>query len=336
MDLEDSDSGDDLGSILVSEQELGKSGESTSSTIIGKSPPVGSGSESDIRLAGDSSKASASDVQLVTPAGSSDLNLASTSGVTLAGASDLKLAGGDTGKHSASDIMLGSGKLDFATDSALDLGSDDLVLGGSGVGSDVTLGGGDSGINLAKPADSGISLEEEPLDLMGSNVDTFELPEDDDVVSLSDIGAAGPEEPTLLKQDEEFLLSPAGDLGGDDSDSGSQVIALEDSEAFDENQDTMLRPGQPAIPGLVVEEETLPPLGMSTGITPTAAPAYAPQPAETPYTKMNIAALASCVLLLGLCGMLMTDVLRNMWAFDSDTMVSTSLMDGILAAFNIK
>lgn len=116
------------------------------------------------------------------------------------------------------------------------------MLGGSGIGSDVTLGGGDSGTNLASPADSGLSLEDEPLDLMGSSVDaSFELGEDDDVISLSN-ELADPDEATQLKADEEFLLSPAGDLGGDDSDSGSQVIALEDSEAFDENADTMLGP----------------------------------------------------------------------------------------------
>ena len=43
------------------------------------------------------------------------------------------------------------------------LDDDDLVLGGSGTGSDITIGG-DSGISLVDPADSGLSLEE-PLNL---------------------------------------------------------------------------------------------------------------------------------------------------------------------------
>ena len=50
-----------------------------------------------------------------------------------------------------------------AGDSAVDLGGkklddDDLVLGGSGTGSDISIGG-DSGISLVDPADSGLSLE---------------------------------------------------------------------------------------------------------------------------------------------------------------------------------
>ncbi len=44
------------------------------------------------------------------------------------------------------------------------MGDDELVLGGSGTGSDITLGAADSGISLANPADSGLSLEE-PFDL---------------------------------------------------------------------------------------------------------------------------------------------------------------------------
>lgn len=335
MSLDD-DSGDDLSSILVSEQELGKSAESTSSTIIGKSAePASGGTDSDIMLAAsDSTKGSVSDVQLVSPG--SDLNLAAASDVQLVGGSDLKLTDdGGTGKQSGSDVTLGSGKLDFATDSALDLGDDDLVLGGSGIGSDVTLGGGDSGINIASPADSGLSLEE-PLDLMGgSSVEgAFELPEDDDVISLSD-NLADPDEATQLKADEEFLLSPGGDLGGDESDSGSQVIALEDSEAFDENADTMLRPNQPA---LVVEDAGgFEAIGAGGGVAPAMSQQYMMTAApEAPYSIWNVLGLLCCVLVLAVTGMLMTDLMRNMWAFDTERVVSTGLMDSLLSAIGMQ
>lgn len=335
MSLDD-DSGDDLSSILVSEQELGKSAESTSSTIIGKSAePASGGTDSDIMLAAsDSTKGSVSDVQLVSPG--SDLNLAAASDVQLVGGSDLKLTDeGGTGKQSGSDVTLGSGKLDFATDSALDLGDDDLVLGGSGIGSDVTLGGGDSGINIASPADSGLSLEE-PLDLMGgSSVEgAFELPEDDDVISLSD-NLADPDEATQLKADEEFLLSPGGDLGGDESDSGSQVIALEDSEAFDENADTMLRPNQPA---LVVEDAGgFEAIGAGGGVSPAMSQQYMMTAApEAPYSIWNVLGLLCCVLVLAVTGMLLTDLMRNMWAFDTERVVSTGLMDSLLSAIGMQ
>ena len=96
---------------------------------------------------------------------------------------------------------------------------DDLVLGG---GSDITASSGDSGISLGNPADSGISLEQ-PLELGGSSIEMMELGEDD-VISLeedTDLDSA-----TQLKSDDDFLLTPV-DEGGDDSDSGSQVIALD-------------------------------------------------------------------------------------------------------------
>lgn len=333
------DSNAGLSSILVSEQELGHSGESTSSTIIGKSIESAGNAESDITLASESAIGPASDVQLVSP--NSDINLASTSDVQLAGISDLQLsADGGTGKAPGSDVVLGTDKIDLVNDSNLELGADDdLVLGGSGIGSDVTLGGGDSGINLASPADSGLSLEE-PIELMGgSSVESaFELPEDEEVISLSsDIGIS--EEATILKADDEFLLSPGGDLGSDESDSGSQVIALEDSEAFDENAATMLRPNQP---GLVVEDLDSAFDGMGGGSTAGVSPATAGAPGyltaatpEAPYTVMNVLALVACAFLLMITGMLMTDLMRNMWAFDTDRMMSTSLMDGILSALGM-
>ena len=43
-----------------------------------------------------------------------------------------------------------------------------------------------------------------------------------------------------LQKDDEFLLSPSDEGFGDSSDSGSQVIALSDSQAFDEDAATMI------------------------------------------------------------------------------------------------
>ena len=132
---------------------------------------------------------------------------------------------------------------------------------GSGKGSDVTLGTGDSGINL-NPSDSGLSLEEEPLELGGSGVDSLELPEDEEVISL-DADAADPDQATQLKADNEFLLAP-GDKAEDESDSGSQVIALEDSEAFDQEAATMLGPA--AGPARVLTADAFQPIGADAGL----------------------------------------------------------------------
>ena len=128
-----------------------------------------------------------------------------------------------------------------------------MVLSGSGTGSDLSLSAADSGINLSSPTDSGLSLEadsgiqlqsptdsglsleEEPLDLGGSSISSLELPEDEEVVELDDSDVGEP-----VQKDEEFLLSPSDEMFIDESDSGSQVIALEDSEAFDQDAATMV------------------------------------------------------------------------------------------------
>src|SRR5262249_15734248 len=111
----------------------------------------------------------------------------------------------------------GSKKGDKKGDSALDLASDDdeLVLGGSGPGSDVTLRPGDSGISLLDPAsDSGLSLDA-PIELGGAGQE-LALGQEADFDSDSVME---------LKADDDFLLTPLEEGGDEDSsDSGSQVI----------------------------------------------------------------------------------------------------------------
>jgi hypothetical protein len=235
--------------------------------------------------------------------------------------------------------------LDEREESDSDSALDDIKLDrgpggtGSGKGSDVTLGAGDSGINLA-PTDSGLSLEDEPLELGGSGVDSLELPEDEEVISL-DAEAADPDQATQLKADNEFLLSP-GDKAEDESDSGSQVIALEDSEAFDQDAATMLG-AQQAAP--VLTADAFQPIGADLGGGMAAAsgmamgagqPVYVQVPTqEVPYSVWNVLALGGTALLLALVGMLMTDVMLNMWSFSGTTSASTAVMDFFIKTFNL-
>src|SRR5207247_5165786 len=134
------------------------------------------------------------------------------------------------GLHPDDDLVLSEdddiGSSDSALDEEIRPGKAGSKTGSTGKGSDVTLGSGDSGINLA-PSDSGLSLEEEPLDLGGgSAVESLELPEDEGVVALEG-EAADQDASTQLKADNEFLLSAGEAMDEDESDSGSQVIALE-------------------------------------------------------------------------------------------------------------
>ncbi|MEX2026275.1 MAG: helix-turn-helix domain-containing protein, partial [Pirellulaceae bacterium] len=181
-------------SVLITEQELGHSAEGTSSTIIGKGEKAAGPADSDLKLAEGLSGAG-SDKLLEAPGSrlkspdkadvlGGDLKIAGGSGT-----GDMPRAGSGTGEMPAKtgsgtgDMPKASGgvemsdDLDLESSEELDLG-EELEVAGSGKkkGSDVTLGAGDSGINL-KPSDSGLNLEEEALDLgSGSAIESLELP----------------------------------------------------------------------------------------------------------------------------------------------------------------
>ncbi|MDA1052453.1 MAG: helix-turn-helix domain-containing protein [Planctomycetota bacterium] len=397
-------------SILVSEEELGHSGEATSSTIIGKATEAaapdsdltlapepsgsdltlaggsgigGSGIDSELSLSepDDGGSAVGSDVTLVPGVGGGGVSLVpdpgsdkgmdlgasagdSDIGDVLGNDSELSLespGSGGTGnlELSADTGGLGSGDLDMSLDSELALGDDDdMVLSGSGTGSDLSLSAGDSGINLSSPTDSGLSLEvdsgiqldtptdsglsleEEPLDLGGSSISSLELPEDDEMVDFDDIEA---ESPSAVKKDEEFLLSPSDEMFMDESDSGSQVIALEDSAAFDQDAATLV-----SDQALLAETDGLDQqLGALGGggapAMPTATPAaaaaqaYAAEPPETPYSIWNILGLLAIIMFLSLSGIVMTDMLKNMWAWEEGGHdVATSISNGLTGAMGLK
>lgn len=211
---EDLTIGDDDELQGASESEvLGDLGEGSDAGLLSDSDKdvlgvrMGSGTGSDVALVPDED---GSGLDLVAGDSHTDVDV-------LAG-SDVRLDGGGTGSGGAGPD-LGSGELDFegsdigvvsdlSLDDDLALGEeeedeltigdeeelaldedDELVLDG---GSDVTGGAGDTGINLTSPSDSGLNLEEKPLDLAGSSVSSLELPEDDDIIDLDDLDA-GPD-----------------------------------------------------------------------------------------------------------------------------------------------
>lgn len=412
-------------SILVSEEELGHSGESTSSTIIGKAAAPASadsdltlsvedddsdlklapsGPGSDLTLAADSAIGGGSgidselslteptdggskvgsDVTLVPGVGRSGVSLVpdpgSDKGMELGESSDdsdigdlfgddseLTLespgSGGTGNLELSADTGLGSGDLDMSLDSELALSDDDdMVLSGSGTGSDLSLSAGDSGINLSSPTDSGLSLEvdsgiqldsptdsglsleEEPLDLGGSSISSLELPEDEEIVDLDEMDA---ESPSGVKKDEEFLLSPSDEMFMDESDSGSQVIALEDSAAFEQDAAALVPDGGAALlDGSEGFDQQLDALGGGGApAMPTAAPTpagaaaqvYAAEPPETPYSIWNVLGLLVIIMFLSLSGIVMTDMMKNMWAWDEGGHdVATSVSNGLTGAIGLK
>jgi excisionase family DNA binding protein len=341
---------DDIG--LVSDDVLGSSG-AKSSTVIG--PKGGSGpSDSDLKL-------SDSDVKLVAEGGSSSSGVKLVPGDSSGklGGSSGKLGSGSSGKlgsgtgsgtgsgaggetveikrGSSGKLGGGSGTLGGGSDltiseSGLALGADDEIEIGSSVkgkgipgpGSskvrladdkfdddDIVLGGsssgiGDSGINL-KPADSGLNLEE-PLELGG-----------DDGVSESSSSDS-----SELSSDDDFLLTPMLELDEQESDSsGSQVIALDtEGESFDDQAATLLgsEPGAAGF-GSAASSQMESPMMMVPAVT------------QAPYPAWVISGLVVSFMILSLTGMMMFEMIRDIWSWDGPTEASTTIMDGILGLF---
>jgi hypothetical protein len=350
---------EDQESILLSDVELGGSPPGTGSTVIG--PTESSGS--DIKLAQSGSKvdpAGSSDVRLadeldLLPTGSGisskfddldtldlDLPSAAESGLTPRpqSKSDLDLAGVDELSLGDSDLSLGeepTGQGSSPTlkgGSAIELGmedDDDLVLGGSGTGSDVTRAPGDSGISLMA-SDSGLSIEEQP-GVGGSGIESLDLGEEDMMLLEEEKQPAGE-----AAAEDDFLLTPLGE-GGDESDSGSQVIALDAESDLDDSAATML--GGDVSPML---EEDLGPAdlggpalaGTGLGTAAGASLMGAPHVPESSYSLANIGMLVLCLLPLTLCGMMMFDLAMHMWSWDQPYTVNSKIMDSVLSWFEKK
>jgi hypothetical protein len=350
-------------SILLSEKELGQSSDSTSSTIIGKPGQKSSPSESDLQIAPEPAeptpKAGSSDVSLAAGLSGtgSDVKLvlggsdASKKDITASSDLDLRLEPSDsstkklsTASTSDSELKLadplgiGSSKKSGSSKKTAKPGSDarkaaeaknrfevddlnlddDDVLGGK-PGSDITRGATDSGIHLVDPKDSGLSLEQ-PLELTGSAVELLELGE-------ADTGGA-----TQLKSDDDFLLTPVQeDVLPDESDSGSQVIAL------DSEEDLSSGAFAPATSGMVamLEEDTgeggpaMAGLAPLAGMAASGALMTAPAVPEAPYSAWNVVGLVCCALLLLMGGIVMQDTIRNMWKWEGPEPVTKQITDSL-------
>jgi hypothetical protein len=120
--------------------------------------------------------------------------------------------------------------------------------------------------------------DEGALDLIDMFDSNFELPKDDEVIDLDDMDS-GAEDATQLKADEDFQLAPSAMAGDEeDEDSGAQVIALEDSEAFadtasmlvdDEEDELVLGKTEDELEGALDDYQASPSIWPGEGRSPT-------------------------------------------------------------------
>jgi excisionase family DNA binding protein len=337
-------------SILLSEAELGASPGRPPSTIIGRgeldldadldlSPAEkSSGPSSDVRLAADSDLG----LDLPSPSGDFagleevevDLEAESSRILSPEEAAPARSAAAAAKASESSELGLA------ATDSDLGRATSDIGLGGEaasgtgltglsaleledednqvlGDGSDVTLSGESSGINIIAPSDSGLALDEVALDLsgsspMGSSLDLGDAAASDVALEPLTLGAAAES-----KIGEDFQLTPLGEEGADDEKDSSQVIALDEI-----SEEAAAAPLGAAVSdsGMLAED-------FGVGLSPGAV-VVADATAETPFSMWNVMGLASCLLLLGLCGMMLFDLMRNIWSWEYDvTTLNSSLLE---------
>ncbi|MCG8586268.1 MAG: helix-turn-helix domain-containing protein [Pirellulales bacterium] len=356
LDLDEVSADDDAKTVLVSDLELGGSDATTESTVLkGGAPEL---SDIELDVADDEPAPGVSDLSLSGVGFGSDVSLEEDedakpepSGVgsqfedledldvelEAGPGSDVSLVPADEGGSELTlieddnddDDILAS---DSDAGSAVELGEDDdeeLVLG---PGSDITGSAADSGISLLDPADSGLSLEEEPLELSGSVAESLELGEDD-MISLED-EPASTEDATQLASEGDFDLTPLDEDSGE-GDSSSQVIELDESGVVSDEADTLLGGAAAAGAGadmlldedLAADEAADPlspsPLGEGSPLVATTAP-------EAPFSIWNVLGLFLCVLVMAVGGMMTWELFRTMSTWDQPHDMPATVMNKLI------
>ncbi|MCA9184900.1 MAG: helix-turn-helix domain-containing protein [Pirellulaceae bacterium] len=341
---EDDLSLDDGSAAADSEIKLAGSETGSDLRLSASDSEVSVGGGSDLQVGGSGSElqlAASSDVL----GGSGSISLSSDTADNIGGGDDDDLIlGGDTIKAPSASPSLSDefdldlGGSDVKLGSSLDLDDDDAdvtVTGPeTGSGSDVTLGAADSGISLSNPSDSGINLSnpsESGLSLdigsgLGSGVESLELGEDDDEVVLLGDDDDDLEAPTELRADDEFLLEPVDAAAGEEADSGSQVIAL-DADEFEADESSLVDDvvAEPIMDGDADFGGIAEPAPVATSATRAAA-----MSAPANFSLGVVLSLMGVVLLMALSGIMISDIVRNMWSWNESYSLNSFLMDLII------
>ena len=154
----------------------------------------------------------------------------------------------------------------------------------------------------------------------GSGGELLELGEDDMIEVQDDASEE-------LSSEDDFLLTPVEDGMDEEADSGSQVIAL-DTEEFDDSAAQMLTDADQGL-----EEETIEftDADAPVALAPAAAATVSGEAQEAPYTIWNVLSLFFIVAFLGFTGILMLDLMNNIWSWQGNYSFSSTIMDTILA-----
>lgn len=325
---------------------------------------IDTGSDSDVKLVSDDSgiSGSESDVALV---GNDDFDLGSDSDVALISddANDSSILSEDSGISLASDSgislagPLDSGiSLEVADESGISLVDEDesgisLVDDDS---SGISLEG-DSDSDISITADSGISLEPFNVDDVDKTVPmmtpdgdknaTLEIPsldDDDDNFDLSDSNADtsvlmlnedgdmdGSSGSVILDSDDDStsgIFDDEDDIDDEFSSDDSIAGDFDDDDDFDDIYDADDDDFDDSFQSGESHAEFVAPSGFG-GRSASMAPA------EAEWGTGTFVALSFSTILLGLCGVMMYDLVRTMWHYDDPSSFSSALLDTFRGMF---
>ncbi len=213
-------------------------------------------------------------------------------------------------------------------------GSDDLVLGednaltGSSVGGSGLALGEQSGISLMSTTDSGISLDED------ESGEVLELGEDNLQMGSSLLSGSLAASLSSTVPSDDFSLT-TDDEEGDEEDSGSQVIMIDENEELGDLGPAAggdeLNNASGLDDGAAVADDSL---GADTGMMPSAPViqySWYDQP-ERAYSIWSVLGLIVCFIFLTTTLLFSIDLIRNIWSWDK-TPYSSALMDWVINTF---
>ena len=215
-------------------------------------------------------------------------------------------------------------------------GTVDLMLGDDEVVFDET--GSSPKLNLAQ--DSGLSLLEAEVELEmvekgGSDIG-LEV-DDDDILTLVDAESAENTSTMAIPIEDDFQLTPGVNVQSDDSESSSQVIALEEAGGmFGEPVEPSFPPfGAPEPMGTTPQSGDFAfggaiPLAENADFFPASASAAFPHPtssSEPTYGIGTIVMLLVCAFFLVICGCMSLDLIIHIWSWEEPFVINSTIMN---------
>lgn len=250
-----------------------------------------------------------------------------------------KMAGdnGDDELFSEDLSLADSASFEESAELSSDFEESPLILDDSDSSQEISLESNDAGIDLSAN-ESGLSLSDEPLELGGSDIDSLELSDHDEIIALDD--PADQDAAAGMLQEDDFNLTPLEASLEEDESSGSQVIALEDSEIYaDDSAATILGDGSDfgAQPSMLddVGFQGAPSNFVDPSMAPMATVAGSTELPEAPYSIWQVLSLGMVALFLLTGGMIAYNLAQNMW-MPNDQVIGSGVLNFFLRLTNME